>query len=493
MNYPIRSARILLTVLCLSICFIQPHSLGAGEKMSILVYPFQNTGNNQFSWISAGMTDTVVSDLGRLKDINVITDSDRRKAVKEMEFAMSGLVSDDSIARVGDICGANMIFTGSYTVAGNRIRVVGRLFSVESSKTQKSVKIDGDMDKIFDLQDRIVIGLMSESAGLDAAGVDKVTLKDEDIKTIRKGYTPGAEAFKYYSMGLESLEKNPSAAINYLNKAVNLEPKYFSALSLAGWAYSLAGDLDKALEYLNRARALVSGQGLSGTSDEAYLYSNIGIIQWYRADSAAALDNYNKSLSIWDKLGMRNSYAAATTALIGMGSAYRMIGDMDRSLATYSEAQGILERTGFTRSTGYAWLMANTGALYMNKADYPAAIAPYNKAIEVWKSLGLVTTMGPAYAECELGYVYGMKGEGKWGVELLHSGLKKCEKLGLVNSTNYAYYNFYLGAVYDEKLNNPCAGAPFMAKAADLFEKQKSSIAPGIRERAISMKARCGK
>lgn len=41
------------------------------KQMNILVHPFENTGGKEYSWISAGMTDTVISDLTCLKNIIV--------------------------------------------------------------------------------------------------------------------------------------------------------------------------------------------------------------------------------------------------------------------------------------------------------------------------------------------------------------------------------------------------------------------------------------
>jgi hypothetical protein len=39
------------------------------KQMNILVHPFENTGDKEYSWISAGMTDTVISDLTRIQNI----------------------------------------------------------------------------------------------------------------------------------------------------------------------------------------------------------------------------------------------------------------------------------------------------------------------------------------------------------------------------------------------------------------------------------------
>jgi protein O-GlcNAc transferase len=49
------------------------------KQMNILVHPFENTGDKEYSWISAGMTDTVISDLTRIQNISVVSNQDRKK------------------------------------------------------------------------------------------------------------------------------------------------------------------------------------------------------------------------------------------------------------------------------------------------------------------------------------------------------------------------------------------------------------------------------
>ncbi|MEI6313675.1 MAG: hypothetical protein WCO89_02305, partial [Syntrophus sp. (in: bacteria)] len=48
------------------------------KQMYILVHPFENTGDKEYSWISAGMTDTVISDLTRIQNISVVSNQDRK-------------------------------------------------------------------------------------------------------------------------------------------------------------------------------------------------------------------------------------------------------------------------------------------------------------------------------------------------------------------------------------------------------------------------------
>lgn len=68
--------------LCLTIAFsfllICFATSSFARTMNILVHPFENTGKKEYSWISAGMTDTVISDLARIRNISVVSNADRK-------------------------------------------------------------------------------------------------------------------------------------------------------------------------------------------------------------------------------------------------------------------------------------------------------------------------------------------------------------------------------------------------------------------------------
>ena len=133
------------------------------KQMNILVLPFENTGDKEYAWISAGMTDSVISDLTHISNISIISNQDRKKVLEEMKFILSGLVVEDKMMKLGKLMGAHGIFMGSYLVSGNRIRVIAKLVNVETGKTENATKIDSTVNGIFELQDKVVFTLMGET------------------------------------------------------------------------------------------------------------------------------------------------------------------------------------------------------------------------------------------------------------------------------------------------------------------------------------------
>jgi len=469
------------------------YSATALEEMRILVFPFKNSGNPDYSWISAGITDTVISDLSRLNNVSVITDGDRRKAIREIELGMTGLVSEATSVKAGKITGANLIFTGSYQVFGKRVRVNGRLIDVASQVIKRSIKVDGTMGGLMELQDRVVLKMMSQAEQVKIANVKRVTFDKRDHQQIKKGFRPSPEAYKYYCMGLEAYEKSHWKAFSSFKRAVKLEPRYFKAVLALGDLSNNRGDPAGALRYFNRAAGLLKISSLKGSADEALLLNSLGMVYWNRGDYQRALGYAEKSLGVFKRLSQDQSYLAAVTAIHLKGSSYRALKQFQPALKSYLEAKGILQSKGFSRSTGYAGIVINLGAFYMNTRDYKMALKYYRESIAVWKSIGMENSQGTAYAECEMGNVYSGLGKHRTGVRYLLQGLKKCERLGLQNTMNYAAYNWYLAYIYHGQLNDSCRGLKYIKRSTKIYKALKHPNAVSADQSVRMMQQRCGR
>ena len=111
----------------------------------VAVEPFANiSGNPEDGWLGAGIAETVAADLG-VSGLAVVP---RRDA--------------------GAGRGAHWLVTGSYQRLGERLRITARLVKVDTGAVLRSVRLDGTLDGIFALQDRIVAEL---TAGVDLGAV----------------------------------------------------------------------------------------------------------------------------------------------------------------------------------------------------------------------------------------------------------------------------------------------------------------------------------
>ena len=228
----------------------------AGQR-SIAVLTFTNvTRDAADDWIGTGIAETVTADLKNVQNLVVIS----RGQISEILNAMrpSETTSEHLPIEIGRRLGAWWVVSGAYQRLGNRIRVTVQLTEVLTGKLIRTLKIDGNVDEIFELQDRIVFGV---SRGLD------LRLGREDAEAIERDETRSVEAFEAYSRGVLNLRsasrESMDRAISLFERAVTLDPMYATAWSALGGAYYLKGlflgvpDLHhKALEHTRQAIAI---------------------------------------------------------------------------------------------------------------------------------------------------------------------------------------------------------------------------------------------
>jgi TolB-like protein/tetratricopeptide (TPR) repeat protein len=421
------------------------------KQMNILVHPFENTGDREYSWISAGMTDTVITDLTRIKDISVVSNQDRKKVLEEMKFIFSGLVEEDRMMKLGKLTGANVIFTGSYLVSGNRIRVHARLINVETGKVESSAKIDGTLNEIFDLQDRVVFTLMGATEKITIADIKPVKLTEQDKKKIEEKQRPSITAYEWYAKGLEVKDINPKEALANFKKALDIDPNYTDALIKAGFTVGYTLNLfSEALGYLEKAERIFEGRNETQSSDYAGLMMNIGTVYGSKGQLDRALEYYLNSQSIMDRLGLQNA-ARYADLMNNIGGVHGSKGQFDRELEYYLNSQSIYDRLGFQNTASYAVLMNNIGGVYGSKGQFNRALEYYLNSQSIYDRLGLQNTASYAGLMASIGVVYGSKGQLDRVLEYDLNSKFIYDRLGLQNTASYAGLMMNIGIVYSSK------------------------------------------
>ena len=227
-----------------------------GER-SIAVLTFANvTREAADDWIGTGIAETVTADLKNVQPITVIGRAQVFELLKNMPTADAG---DDRLAiEIGRRLGAWWVVAGAYQRLGDRIRITAHLLEVLTASLVRTVKIDGRIGDIFELQDRVVFEL---SRSLD------IRLGKEEADAIERDETRSVEAFEAYSRGVLNLRSAGRDAIDraiaLFERAVELDPAYAAAWAALGGAYNLKGTflslpalLHKAIERLRRAVGL---------------------------------------------------------------------------------------------------------------------------------------------------------------------------------------------------------------------------------------------
>jgi TolB-like protein len=454
-------------IFILSLLFVTLSTPTVAKMMNILVYPFENTGDKQYSWISAGMTDTAINDLIAIRQVSVISNADRRKIIEETKFILSGLVAEETMLKVGKLTGANVIFTGSYLVSDNNVRVIARLINVQTGKVENSAKLDGSLQKIFDLQDKVVLTLLADTADVNIPDVKQIRITEAEKKKIAEKPRPKTTAYELYAKGLELQDINPKEALAYYKKALDIDQTYVSALIEAGLTGTTLNLFDEALGYLNRADKTMKHNKATKTIDYANLVKNTGNVYFYKGDLDRALRYYLDSQEIIKRLSLQNTKEYAII-MMNIGLINDRKRDFDSALRHYTDSREIMYRLALQNTKDNALLMNNIGITYAKKDDLDRALSYFTHSQEIRGRLGLQNTKGYALGEASIGMVYNFKGNLDRALRYFLDSQEIQDRLGLQNTVHYAGLLFNMGILYEKRGEKRMAGT-YYRKSYDTY------------------------
>lgn len=229
------------------------HFIPRAEK-SVAVLRFNNvTKSPEDDWLGVGIAETVTADLKNVEGMTVIGRELIYEALRRWNAENHTDFDEKFATRVGREVGARWIIGGGYQRIGEMLRITARFVEVATGEVIKTVKIDGRMSEVFDLQDKIVYDL-SLDLDLDSGALKGVAQRETDIIEAYEAHTRAR--MELFSGSREGLDE----AVHLLEKAMALDPNYAQAYAGMGYALSLKAQfltmpalLDRAVEYLQKA------------------------------------------------------------------------------------------------------------------------------------------------------------------------------------------------------------------------------------------------
>ncbi len=193
----------------------------------VLVFDFTNrSASADIDWLTVGIADTISADLKRIEGVRVVgSDAPTRRRITA---ALNGSAVDAASAqRLGKSVGARWALAGGFQRSGSRLRLTPQFFDVDSGESIGVIKIDGSMDEIFELQDKVVAQFAHEL---------NIHLTTADIARIGRPDTARMQAYELYARGRQAMlgfgEGSLRSADDYYRRAVAIDPNY--ALAWAG-------------------------------------------------------------------------------------------------------------------------------------------------------------------------------------------------------------------------------------------------------------------
>jgi TolB-like protein/tetratricopeptide (TPR) repeat protein len=242
---------------------------------SLAIVPLQNEGPDEDDWIGIGIADTLVEGLSRRPDLAIV----RRERTAGAMRQAQGTELESRAAAIGAALGCRWILAGTYRRLGPALRVHAVLIEVSTGILTFRETIDGMIEGIFALQDRI-----------STAVVNRMTLADAEGNTRPQ---PVVTAYEHYARGIRLARAGDRVAMQrareHFESAIALEPAYADALVGLAQSYALsytfandARTLDASLSY--SARAIAADPHLAA----AYVWEGYALMRLGREDEAQA-------------------------------------------------------------------------------------------------------------------------------------------------------------------------------------------------------------
>jgi TolB-like protein/tetratricopeptide (TPR) repeat protein len=193
------------------------------NKPSIAVLPFTNMSDdpNQ-DYFADGIAEDITTALSRVHALFVIA--------RNSSFTYKGRAVD--ITRVGRELGVRYVLEGSVRKAGTQVRVSGQLIDASTGAHLWADRMDGALDDIFALQDRITTSVV---------GAILTKLEQAEIKRAQRKPTGSLDAYDFYLRAMANVhhwtKEGISEALRLFYQAIKLDPEYGSAYGMAAWCY----------------------------------------------------------------------------------------------------------------------------------------------------------------------------------------------------------------------------------------------------------------
>jgi len=287
--------------------------LAASGKPSLAVVYFENnTGDESLDHWRKALSELLITDLSQSKYLDVLPGDRLYKILSEMNHLETKSYSSDVLKEVATRGEVENIIRGNFTKAGDTIRINIMLQTAKTGELVGSERTEGiGAESMFTMVDELT---RKVKANFNLTAEEIAGDIDRDIGQIT---TSSPEAYKYLMEGVKNnLEGNYRRAIQFMERAVAVDPEFATAYSWMGSQYKLLGymsesrkNIQKAFELSDRIpdreRYRIQGR-FYAESDKTYdkaAEALTTLLQLYPDDwpAIAILVRIYKDLEQWDK------------------------------------------------------------------------------------------------------------------------------------------------------------------------------------------------
>jgi TolB-like protein/Tfp pilus assembly protein PilF len=361
---------------------------------SIAVMPFVNeSGNADVEYLSDGMTETLISSLSQLPNLNV--------KPRSSVFRYKGETNPQTIGKELNV---QAILNGRVVQRGQELSLFVELIDVALDKVVWSQQYNRKQTDLVSLQSEVARDVSSKL---------KSKLSGADVAKVEKNYTANAEAYQLYLKAKFYWNKRTGESLKQAaelyRQAIEKDPNYALAYSGLAETYVLFSSYDVAPANDSMPQAKAAALRALEIDDSL-------------AEAHTALAFYLSNFE-WDRDGSEKEYRRAIELKPNYATAHHWLGDDIVYVKRFDDSLAELRR-GEELDPLSPIISTNLGDTLVSARRYDEAIAQYKRT--------LVSNPNFARAHRALGWAYGSKGmypeaiaETRTSIELDHASVGK--------------------------------------------------------------------
>ena len=346
----------------------------AKQIESIAVMPFVNeSGNADVEYLSDGMTETLISSLSQLPNLNV--------KARSSVFRYKG--KDTNTQTIGKELNVQAILNGRVVQRGDQLTLNLELVDAQTENVIWSEQ--------YNRRQADLVSLQSEIAR-DVSGKLKIKLSGADEAKVAKSYTTNTEAYQLYLKGRYHWNKRTGEsvkqAVEFYRHAIEKDSNYALAYSGLAEAYVLFPQFSVALPKDSAPLAKATALRALALDDSL-------------AEAHTALGEYLNYFE-WDRVGAEKEFRRAIELNPNYATAHNWLGiDLLAPTKRFDEAIAELRRAEELDPLS-PMIGANLGVAILFTRRYDEAIAQYKRVLSLDPNF--------AFARFNLGGAFHSKG-----------------------------------------------------------------------------------
>jgi adenylate cyclase len=274
------------------------------DKPSIAVLPFQNmSGDPEQEYFADGIAEDVLTTLSKIQDLMVIA--------RNSSFVFKGQTRD--IREIGRTLGVRYVLEGSVRKAGNRVRLAAQLIDSLNGSHLWADRFEGDLDDVFELQDRI---------SQDIVAALEVSLTDGEEARVRRKRSGSPLVYEHFLKGrllyVNFAKHTHAQARSEFERALAINSAYTPVLRMLGFTLTdqvrFGWEKNEATTYEAALECAVRALKIDPDSPDAYVA--LGYTRLFQRRHEDALAAGEKAIalgpsdaSVYHMAGMFHGYA----------------------------------------------------------------------------------------------------------------------------------------------------------------------------------------